>query len=297
MSERARVPGRGPRPLASGLYVVATPIGNLGDMTLRALDVLSRVDVIACEDGRVAGKLFERHALGKGRFTRYHDHTDAQVREELLTQIALGKTVACICDAGTPLIADPGFKLVREARERGLMVSPVPGASASLAALCAAGLSPLPAHIVGFLPPKGSARLRLLRSYADPGTYIFFERPSRLRGLLGDFADVWGLDCKACVAREVTKMHEEFISGSLGELTETLARRGPLPGEAVVLVHWTGRNETSAGAETWKGLVERLMRDRDLSPREVVDALLSARAVSRRCIYAEAIRIKEHRVE
>jgi 16S rRNA (cytidine1402-2'-O)-methyltransferase len=222
------------QPLPAGLYVVATPIGNLGDVTLRALAVLAEADVIYCEDTRHSRILLAHYAMA--RPTRpYHEHNAARERPRVLAELAAGKSVVLISDAGTPLICDPGYKLVRAAVAAGFPVTALPGPSAALAALAAAGLATDAFLFAGFLPPRRSARrARLEELNAVPASLVFFEAPSRLADSLGDIAAVLG-DREAAVARELTKMHEEVRRASAAELARWAADATPR-GEMVIIV-------------------------------------------------------------
>lgn len=222
-------------PLPAGLYLVATPIGNLGDMTFRAVDTLQRVDIIACEDTREAGKLAQHFGIGTTRIP-YHDHNAAEQRPKIAAMIAGGKSVALISDAGTPLVSDPGYKLVQTVTAAGLMVTTVPGASASLSAL---QLSALPSDrfmFAGFLPPKSSARQTALQDLRSvPATLIFYETAPRLAESLSDMQKVLG-DRTAAVVREITKKFEEARRGRLSQLAAHYASEGPPRGEIVVVI-------------------------------------------------------------
>ena len=230
--------------LAPGLYVVSTPIGNLRDITLRALDILASVDVVCAEDTRVAGKLMSTFGVS-ARLRPYHDHNGAQARPGLLRELADGARIALISDAGTPLISDPGYKLVREAAGQGTPVLAIPGASAPLTALASSGLPTDRFMFAGFPPPKSAGRKRFLTELkSTEGTLIFFEGPSRLVASLSDMADVFGAR-DAVVARELTKKFEESRRGKLADLAAHYAREGPPRGEIVVLVGPpTAREET-----------------------------------------------------
>jgi 16S rRNA (cytidine1402-2'-O)-methyltransferase len=220
--------------LPAGLYVVATPIGNLADITLRAIAVLAQVDVIYCEDTRHSRTLLAHFCIT--RPTRpYHEHNAARERPHVLAELAAGKSVGLISDAGTPLISDPGYKLVREVIEAGFPVTALPGPSAALAALVSAGLATDAFLFAGFLPPRRSARkTRLEELKAVPATLVFFEAPSRLADSLGDIATVLG-DREAAVARELTKLHEEVRRGTPAELSQWGGDAAP-KGEMVILV-------------------------------------------------------------
>jgi 16S rRNA (cytidine1402-2'-O)-methyltransferase len=221
-------------PLEPGLYLVATPIGNLADITLRALATLDRADVVYCEDTRHSRTLLAHFAIA--RPTRaYHEHNAERERPRVLAELAAGKSVALISDAGTPLISDPGYKLVREAVAAGHRVVSLPGASATLAALGAAGLPTDAFLFAGFLPPKaGARRTRLGELKAVPATLVFFEAPSRLGDSLADIAAVLGAR-EAAVARELTKLHEEVRRGTPAGLAQWATETAPR-GEMVILV-------------------------------------------------------------
>jgi 16S rRNA (cytidine1402-2'-O)-methyltransferase len=221
-------------PLAPGLYLVATPIGNLADVTLRALAALARADVVYCEDTRHSRTLLAHFAIS--RPTRaYHEHNAERERPRVLAELAAGRSVAIISDAGTPLISDPGYKLVREAIAAGHPVISLPGPSAALAALASAGLPTDAFLFAGFLPSRqGARRSRLAELKAVPATLVFFEAPSRLAESLGDIGAVLGRR-EAAVARELTKLHEEVQRGTPAELAQWATEAAP-KGEMVILV-------------------------------------------------------------
>jgi 16S rRNA (cytidine1402-2'-O)-methyltransferase len=220
--------------LPAGLYVVATPIGNLADITLRALAVLAQADVIYCEDTRHSRTLLAHFAITRPA-RAYHEHNAARERPRVLADLAAGKSVALISDAGTPLISDPGYKLVREAIAAGFAVTAIPGPSAPLAALVSAGLATDAFMFAGFLPPRRSARqARLEELKAVPATLVLFEAPSRLAESLGDIAVVLGAR-ETVVARELTKLHEEVRRGTPAELSQWAVDASP-KGEMVILV-------------------------------------------------------------
>jgi 16S rRNA (cytidine1402-2'-O)-methyltransferase len=222
-------------PLAPGLYLVATPIGNLGDVTLRALAVLRGADRIFCEDTRVTRKLLSRHGISTP-LEAYHDHNAEQVRPVILKALHQGGRVALVSDAGTPLISDPGYKLVRAAIAEDLTVTAAPGPSAALAALILSGLPPDAFLFAGFLPPRQTARRRALENWvAVEATLIFFESTSRLAESLADIAQTFG-DRPAAVARELTKLHEEIRRGRLTDLAAHYRAAGAPRGEAVIVV-------------------------------------------------------------
>ena len=223
------------RPLAPALYLVATPIGNLGDVTLRALETLAAADVLACEDTRVTRVLLERYGIRR-RTMAYHEHNADEAGPKLVEALRSGQSVALVSDAGTPLVSDPGFRLVQRAAEAGIKVVPIPGPSAVLAALTASGLPSDSFLFAGFLPVKdGQRRVRIEALKAVPATLIFFESPRRLADTLTAMADVLG-DRPAAVARELTKAFEELRAGRLGELAAHYAAADTPKGEIVVLV-------------------------------------------------------------
>jgi 16S rRNA (cytidine1402-2'-O)-methyltransferase len=221
--------------LAPALYLVATPIGNLADVTLRALAILTQAGLVYCEDTRHSRHLLEHYGISR-RLKSYHEHNAEQERPRILAELEAGRSVALMSDAGTPLISDPGFKLVREALEAGIAVRSVPGSSAPLVALTSSGLPPHSFLFAGFLPVKSTGRrARLAELKAIPATLIFFEAPSRLAESLSDMADVLGATRIAAVARELTKRHEEVRRGTVAELAAWAAEGGHR-GELVVLV-------------------------------------------------------------
>lgn len=223
------------KPLAPGLYLVATPIGNLGDISHRALQTLAASDVIACEDSRATARLLQHYGLKVPRIA-YHEHSTHAIRETILQRLAEGQRVALVSDAGTPLISDPGFKLVREAIAQGAFVSALPGPSAPLMALILSGLPSDRFFFQGFLPPKGAARRSLLASLAGiDATLIFFESARRLPQCLADMAQMLG-NRPAAVARELTKLFEEVRRDNLPALRDHYIEAGPPKGEVVIVV-------------------------------------------------------------
>jgi len=224
------------RPLEPALYLVATPIGNLADITIRALETLAAADVLACEDTRVSRVLLERYGIRR-RTTAYHEHNAADAGPRLMAALEEGKSVALISDAGTPLVSDPGYRLVGEALERGLRVVPIPGPSSALAALTVSGLPSDAFLFAGFLPVKaGQKRTRLEQWQAVPATLIFFESPRRVADTLDAMAQVLGAERRAAVCRELTKTFEEARHGTLGELAAHYAAADTPKGEVVICV-------------------------------------------------------------
>lgn len=224
------------RPLEAALYLVATPIGNLGDITLRALETLAAADILACEDTRVSRVLLERYGVRR-RTLAYHEHNAAEAGPKLIAALESGQSVALISDAGTPLVSDPGYRLVGEAAERGIKVVPIPGASAVLAALTASGLPSDTFLFAGFLPTRtGQRETRLQALKAVPATLIFFESPRRLAETLDAMAETLGGDRDAAVGRELTKAFEEVRRGTLAGLAAHYADAETPKGEIVICV-------------------------------------------------------------
>ncbi|MBL9217008.1 MAG: 16S rRNA (cytidine(1402)-2'-O)-methyltransferase [Opitutaceae bacterium] len=222
-------------PQPGHLYVVATPIGNLADLTDRARAILGAVDVVACEDTRTTGTMLTRLGLHR-ELTPYHEHNETEAAERLADQIAQGKSVAVVSDAGTPGLSDPGFRIVRACRRRGLPVVPVPGACALTAVLSASGLPTNGFLFAGFLPPKSAARIAFLNKYRDfDFTLALYESCHRIDKFAAEIVEVLGADRVICIAKEVTKLHETFFVGLAGEVQARLAKAS-LKGEFVVLI-------------------------------------------------------------
>ncbi len=233
MTEPAANPSLTPQP--GHLYVVATPIGNLADLSARARAILGSVDLVACEDTRTTGAMLTRFGLRRD-LVAYHDHNELEVAERLAEQIAQGKSVAVVSDAGTPGLSDPGFRLVRACRRRQLPVVPVPGACALIAVLSAAGLPTNGFLFAGFLPPKTAARTAFLEKYRDfDYTLALYESCHRIDKFAAEIVAVLGTDRVICIAKEVTKVHETFFLGLAGEVQARLAKAS-LKGEFVVLI-------------------------------------------------------------
>lgn len=272
---------------APGLYLVATPIGNLGDITLRALETLAGVDIIACEDTRITRRLTERYAIS-ARLTPYHEHNAAEMRPKILAQLAQGASIALVSDAGTPLISDPGFKLVREASSAGFSVVALPGPSSVLAALSVAALPTNRFFFEGFLPPKQAARRARLTELARlDATLVLFESGSRVQETLADLAAIMGAR-DAAICREMTKLHEEIKRSTLAGLAQSAATL-ETRGEFVLVI---GPQAEGSQAMTVDE-VDNLLRER-LARDSVKDAVAHAVEVSgrpRREIYARALEL------
>jgi 16S rRNA (cytidine1402-2'-O)-methyltransferase len=222
-------------PQPGTLYVVATPIGNLADLTERARTILGAVDLVACEDTRTTGTMLMRLGLRR-ELTAYHEHNETEAAETLAVQLAAGKSIALVSDAGTPALSDPGFRLVRACRRRGLPVVPVPGPSALTAVLSASGLPTNGFLFVGFLPPKSSARLSFLEKYRDfDYTLAVYESCHRIDKFMAEIVEKLGPARVICLAKEVTKIHETFLIGPAAEVQARLAKT-VLKGEFVVLI-------------------------------------------------------------
>jgi 16S rRNA (cytidine1402-2'-O)-methyltransferase len=248
--------------LAAGLHLVATPIGNLRDITVRALEVLAAAELIACEDTRVTRKLLDHYGIATALMP-YHDHNAAEARPKLIARLQDGAAIALVSDAGTPLISDPGYKLVRAAHEAGLSVTALPGASAVLAALAASGLPTDRFFFEGFLPPKESGRrARIAELKRIPGTLVLFETGPRIATALADLAS--GLGARdAAICRELTKLHEEVVRGTAAELAERYAD-AEVRGEVVLVVGPAAVEaaELEAGADALRRLVDAGARAR-----------------------------------
>jgi len=273
--------------LAAGLHLVATPIGNLGDMTLRGLWVLRNVDRILCEDTRVTARLLARFGID-APLDPYHDHNADRVRPAVLEALRRGDKVALVSDAGTPLVSDPGFKLVRAVLAENLPVTAAPGPSAALTALILSGLPPDVFLFAGFLPPRSTARRRALRQWASlDATLVFFEGPSRLAASLADMAEVLG-PRDAAVARELTKRHEEIRRGGLSELAAHYQMAGPPRGEAVIVV---GPPEPEALPEAdIDARLRELLETHSL--RDAVARLAGETGLARRALYDRALALQ-----
>jgi len=271
-------------PLTAGLYLVATPIGNLRDISLRALETLAAADVIACEDSRVTRKLTEHYGIATP-LTPYHEHNAAEARPKLLARLAAGQAVALVSDAGTPLISDPGYKLVRAASEAGHPVIAVPGASAVLTALGAAGLPTDRFFFEGFLPPKQAARQkRIAQLAAVPATLVLFESGPRLSAALTDLAAGLG-PRPAAICRELTKLHEEIRRDDLAALARHYADGGETRGEIVIVV--APPTEAGESADDVDELLRRAL-DR-VSVKDAVGEVALATGRPRREVYQRAL--------
>ncbi|HEX3892605.1 MAG TPA: 16S rRNA (cytidine(1402)-2'-O)-methyltransferase [Terracidiphilus sp.] len=283
--------------LAPGLYLVATPIGNLDDITLRALDVLKRADRIACEDTRQTQKLLNHYGITTPTLS-CHEHNERSRATELIQDIQAGKAVAVVSDAGMPGISDPGGLLVKEAIAAGVPVIPIPGANAALSALIASGLPTAEFHFVGFLPEKaGARRTRLEELAAVPRdhaqTLLFYEAPHRIADTLGDLEFVWGPALRAVAARELTKLHEEFLRGTVAEIRKELVSRDRIRGEFVLLIEAPAQSATAlggsdlAGRERLSDRVARLQTEAGIDEKEALKRLARELGQSKSELYRE----------
>lgn len=277
------------RPLEPALYLVATPIGNLGDMTLRALETLAGADVLACEDTRVTRVLLDRFGI-TGRPYAYHEHNANEVGPKLINALEEGRSVALVSDAGTPLVSDPGYRLGQLAIDAGHRVVPIPGPSAPLAALVGSGLPADAFLFAGFLPVKEKGRRdRLAELSKIPSTLIFFESPHRIADTVRIAADVLGNDRPACVCRELTKTFEEFRRGTLGELAEHYGD-ATVKGEIVLVIGPPAFDDIPAAVD-----VDIMLRELTLSMPATKAAAEAARltGLSRKDLYQRLIELKD----
>jgi 16S rRNA (cytidine1402-2'-O)-methyltransferase len=278
--------------IAPGLHIVATPIGNLGDVTLRALETLAGADVIACEDTRVTRKLLDRYGISTP-LTPYHEHNAAQARPGLLRRLAEGAAIALASDAGTPLISDPGFKLVRDVHDAGYTLTALPGPSALLAALTLSGLPTDQFFFAGFLPPKETARrARIAELSRVPATLVLFETGPRVAATLADLAARLG-ERDAALCRELTKLHEEVRRGDLGTLARGATADEPR-GEIVLLIGPPPAAEQPSAADTDAMLRQALTR---LSLKDAVGEVADATGLPRRDVYQRALALAKETSE
>ena len=274
-------------PLAPGLYLVATPIGNLEDITLRAIRVLNQVDLVACEDTRQTQKLLNHYGITT-RATSYHEHNEASRAAELVEKLAAGARIAVVSDAGTPGISDPGFRLLSLAIERGIAVVPIPGPAAFVSALVASGLPIKSFSFCGFLPPKSGARKRELEKLRQSSvTNIFYEAPHRVRESLEDVVTLLGNHRQIVVARELTKIHEEFLRGTSAELLKILQNRNEVKGEIVLLIGPGSANDVENPAIPISERISQLMREERVDEKNALKKVARERGISKSEAYRE----------
>ena len=275
---------------AGTLSIVATPIGNLGDFSPRAAEVLAAADIIACEDTRVTKKLLRLTGTSiSGKIVAYHDHNGEKMRPYLIERISQGDHVALVSDAGTPLISDPGYKLVAACRGLGLRVTTTPGPSAAIAALTISGLPSDRFLFAGFVPTAQKAREKQFAELASlSATSIWFDTPSRLARSLSDMASVFG-NRQACVAREITKLHEEALHGSLADLAADLQAKPPMKGEVVIVVAGCNIEDTLIDDDMLAAMLRAEMDGQRL--RDAVAAVVAATGIAKNRVYKLALEI------
>jgi 16S rRNA (cytidine1402-2'-O)-methyltransferase len=289
-------------PLAPALYLVATPIGNLGDIALRALDVLRRADHIACEDTRQTQKLLNHFDIATPTVS-CHEHNERTRATELIQDIRAGKAIALVSDAGMPGISDPGHLLISAAIAAGLRVIPIPGANAALSALVASGMPAGEFTFLGFLPEKaGARRTRLEKLAVAPRdaaqTLIFYEAPHRIVQTLADLESVWDPALRVAVARELTKIHEEFLRGTVAEVRAALAARGVVRGEITLLVEapaQTGITPPAAAHERLSERLARMQKESAIDEKEALKRLARELGQSKSELYRELQRERTRR--
>lgn len=280
--------GAAGKALEPGLYVVATPIGHASDITLRALHVLGGVDVIACEDTRVTAKLLAIHGLSTS-LTAYHDHNARSAGPALVKRLAEGGRVALVSDAGTPLVSDPGYRLIRACVDAGIAVVPIPGPSAVLAALCVSGLPTDRFLFAGFAPPRAGPRRRFLAEVATvAATLVLMESPRRLAAALADMADILG-PREATVARELTKLFEEVRRGTLTELAEHYREAASPKGEVTLVVSPPAEPSEADAADVDRRLTAALGKG---SVRDAAEQVAAETGLPKRRLYARAIELQ-----
>jgi len=280
----------------AGLYIVSTPIGHADDITLRALDILSNVDLVACEDTRHSGKLFSRHGINTRRIA-YHEHNGARVRPGILRKLKNGAAIALVSDAGTPLVSDPGFKLVSEAITTGISVIPVPGPSAPLAALVSSGLPTDRFFFAGFIPSSSAGRKKIFQELADiKASLIFLESPRRLASTLEAMADVLG-SREAVIARELTKLHETILRGSVPELASNCRNKanvGVFPrGEIVIVLGPPPKNQSMHVGESNPKETDKLLRTalQNMGTKDAARSVAELTGMNRRELYTRALEL------
>jgi len=280
--------------LVSGLYLVATPIGNLEDITLRALRVLKEADLIACEDTRQTQKLLNHYGIAT-RTTSYHEHNEMTRAPELVLELEQGARIALVTDAGMPGISDPGFRLISLAIRHRVPVVPIPGVSAFLAALVASGLPTDSFRFSGFLPAKRGARQTFLESIRDsPRTQVVYEAPHRVKEALEDIVKMLGADRQIVIAREVTKIHEEFLRGRAAEVLNELSARGEIKGEITLLIGKVDDSErkTVPSRAGLRERMEQVMAREQLDQKAALKKVAKEAGISKSEAYREVQRSK-----
>jgi 16S rRNA (cytidine1402-2'-O)-methyltransferase len=282
------------RTLAPGLYLVATPIGNLEDITLRALRVMKESDLIACEDTRQTQKLLNHYSIAK-RTTSYHEHNEMTRAAELVVELEQGARIALVTDAGMPGISDPGFRLISLAIRHHVPVVPIPGASAFLAALVASGLPTDSFRFSGFLPAKAGQRRQILEDICEsPRTQVFYEAPHRVKESLEDIVEILGRQRHVVIAREVTKIHEEFLRGHAGDVLETLKARSDIKGEITLLIGKmeAAEQKVSSSRVNIRQRVEQIIAEEKLDEKAALKKVAKEMGMSKSEAYRELQRSK-----
>jgi 16S rRNA (cytidine1402-2'-O)-methyltransferase len=285
------------KPLAPGLYLVGTPIGNLGDITLRAIRVLRSADRIACEDTRQTQKLLNHYGITTPTIS-CHEHNEAERIPEFLAAIKNGARIAVVSDAGMPGISDPGMHLAAAAIAEGIAVHPIPGANAALSAIVASGLNTDHFTYAGFLPAKAGARRaeleHLAESVPDGTTLVFYEAPHRILETLSDVKSVWGEECRIVVARELTKLHEEFLRGTVAEVVSALQEKDRIRGEITLLIE-AKKPAEEVQASSITSRIAELNQSENLDEKDALKRIARERGLSKSDIYRELQRERAKR--
>jgi 16S rRNA (cytidine1402-2'-O)-methyltransferase len=278
--------------LAPGLYFVGTPIGNLEDITLRAIRVLKQADLIACEDTRQTQKLLNHYGIETPTIS-YHEHNESARAPELIEKLTQGARIAVVSDAGMPGISDPGFRLLSLAIERGVRVVPIPGPTAFVSAAVASGLPSESLSFRGFLSPKSTARRRELESVRNSSqTEIFYETPHRILAAMEDILAVLGPGRRVVIARELTKIHEEFLRGTAAQVLDTVKNRGEIKGEMVLLIGPAAEEETQVPVVSLRDRVQQLVREEKLDEKSALKKAARERGISKSAAYRELQKLK-----
>jgi 16S rRNA (cytidine1402-2'-O)-methyltransferase len=286
------------RPLAPGLYLVGTPIGNLGDITLRAIRVLRTADRIACEDTRQTQKLLNHFGIATPTIS-CHEHNEAERIPEFVAAMKQGARIAVVSDAGMPGISDPGMHLASAAIEAGIAVYPIPGANAALNALVASGLNTGRFFYAGFLPAKAGARRaeleRLASALEEKTTLVLYEAPHRILETLSDVQAVWGESCRVVVARELTKLHEEFLRGRVSEVKAALASRDRIRGEITLLIETSTLPQEGSSSGSIAERIAALQQSENLDEKDALKRVARERGLSKSEVYRELQRERAKR--
>lgn len=273
------------------LHIVATPIGNMDDISLRALKTLKSVDYIAAEDTRHTGGLLKHHQID-GRLISCHEHNEKKRAPGLIEKLLSGQSIALVSDAGSPVVSDPGSYLIKAAIENGITVVPIPGASAAIAALSASGLPSDSFLFAGFCPRKSSKREKRLTDLSRyPETLIFYESPRRILPLMEQIIEIMG-DREAVLSREMTKMHEEFIRGPLSRIVENLKERVSIKGECALIVEGRGEDDEAVSMESIQEELKAAMTNSDVKISQLAREIATRLSISKKMVYQEALKIK-----